>query len=120
MVPEVKTAKNIKLPKLLENCFEPVGKGGWPLISISFNPPSLGSNGLHCIKVSHQMRKFLLNLAPGEPRALVLELPCFDDSIKLDHLLSSALDLSVNNLIIGCLLYAVRIELCWCQLFCYF
>jgi hypothetical protein len=34
MAPEVKTAKNSKLPKLLENCFEPVGKGGWPLISI--------------------------------------------------------------------------------------
>jgi hypothetical protein len=34
MAPEVKTAKNSKLPKLSENCFEPVGKGGWPLISI--------------------------------------------------------------------------------------
>ena len=34
MAPEVKTAKNSKLPKLLENCFEPVGKGGWSLISI--------------------------------------------------------------------------------------
>jgi hypothetical protein len=32
--PEVKTAKNSKLPKLSENCFEPVGKGGWPPISI--------------------------------------------------------------------------------------
>jgi hypothetical protein len=28
-----KTIKNSKLPKLPENCFEPVGKGGWPLIS---------------------------------------------------------------------------------------
>jgi hypothetical protein len=34
MAPEVKTAKNSKLPKLSENCFEPVGKGGWPPISI--------------------------------------------------------------------------------------
>jgi hypothetical protein len=34
MAPEVKTAKNSKLPKLSENYFEPVGKGGWPLISI--------------------------------------------------------------------------------------
>jgi hypothetical protein len=33
MALEVKTAKNSKLPKLPENCFEPVGKGGWPLIS---------------------------------------------------------------------------------------
>jgi hypothetical protein len=49
------------------------------------------------------MRKFLLNLAPSEPLALVQELPCFDDSIKLDPLLSSALDLSFHNMIIGCL-----------------
>jgi hypothetical protein len=33
MDPEVKIAKNSKLPKLPENCFEPVGKGGWPPIS---------------------------------------------------------------------------------------
>ena len=44
------------------------------------------------------MRKFLLNLAPGEPLALVQELPCFDDSIKLDPLLLSALDLCVHNI----------------------
>jgi hypothetical protein len=30
---KLKTAKNSKLPKLPENCFEPVGKGGWPPIS---------------------------------------------------------------------------------------
>jgi hypothetical protein len=29
----LKPAKNSKLPKLPEHCFEPVGKGGWPLIS---------------------------------------------------------------------------------------
>jgi hypothetical protein len=29
---KLKTAKNSKLPKLLENCFEPVGKDGWPPI----------------------------------------------------------------------------------------
>jgi hypothetical protein len=104
MAPEVKTAKNSKLPKLSENCFEPVGKCGWPPISIWINPPSLGRNGLHFIEVPHQMRKFLLNLAPGEPLALVQELPCFDDSIKLDPLLLSALNLSIHNLIIGCLL----------------
>jgi hypothetical protein len=33
MAPEVKHAKNSKLPKLPENYFEPVGKGGWPPIS---------------------------------------------------------------------------------------
>jgi hypothetical protein len=37
MAPEVKTAKNSKLPKMSENCFEPVGKGGWPPISIWIN-----------------------------------------------------------------------------------
>jgi hypothetical protein len=115
MASEVKTAKNSKLPKLSENCFEPVGKGGWPPISIWINPPSLGRNGLHCIEVPHQMRKFLLNLAPGEPLALVQEFPCFDDSIKLDPLLSSALDLSVHNNIIGFLLYAFAVDICWCH-----
>jgi hypothetical protein len=33
MAPEVKIAKNSKLPKLPEIIFEPVGKGGWPSIS---------------------------------------------------------------------------------------
>ena len=111
MTPKVKTPKNSKLPKLPENCFELVEKGGWPLISTWINPPSLGSNGLHCIEVPHQIREFLLNLAPGEPLALVQELPYFDDSIKLDHLLSSSLDMYVNNLIIGCLLYAIGVEI---------
>ena len=66
------------------------------------------------------MRKFMLNLAPGEPLALVQELPCFVDSIKMDPLLLSALDMSVQNMIIGFLLYAVVVELCWCHLFYYF
>jgi hypothetical protein len=116
---KLKTAKNSKLPKSPENCFEQVGKGGWPSISTWINLPSLGSNGLHCVESPHQMRKCLLNLAPSEPLALVQELPCFDDSIKLDLLLSSALDLCVHNLITGCMLHAVRVELCWCQLLCY-
>jgi hypothetical protein len=120
MAPEVKTAKNSKLPKLPENYFELVGKGGWPPISTWINPPSLGRNGIHCIEVPHQMRKFLLNLAPGEPLALVQELPCFDDSIKLDPLMSSALDLCVHNLIIGFLLYVVRLSSIGVILFCYF
>jgi hypothetical protein len=37
---KLKTAKNSKLPKLPENIFEPVGKGGWPPISTWINPPS--------------------------------------------------------------------------------
>jgi hypothetical protein len=42
MAPEVKTAKNSKLPKLSENYFDLVGKGGWPpisiLLSLKFRP----------------------------------------------------------------------------------
>jgi hypothetical protein len=30
---KLKPAKNSKLPKLPKNCFELVGKGGWPLTS---------------------------------------------------------------------------------------
>jgi hypothetical protein len=96
---KLKTAKNSKLPKLRENCFERVGKGGWPLISIWIIPPS-GRNGIHYFEFPHQMRNFLLNLALGEPLALVQELTYFDDSIKLDPLFSSALDLCVHNMII--------------------
>ena len=120
MAPKVKTAKNSKLPKLPENYFEPVGKGGWPPISTWINLLSLGRNFLHCIDFPHQMRKFLLNLTPSEPLTLVQELPYFDDLIKMDPLLSSCLDLCVQNLIIGFLLYAVEVELCWCHLFFYF
>jgi hypothetical protein len=93
MAPKVKTAKSSKLRKLPEICFETVGKGGWPPIFIWINNTSLGINGLHFIKVPHQMRKFLLNLALGEPLALVQEMPYFDDSIKLHPLLLSSLDL---------------------------
>ena len=112
MASKVKTAKNSKLPKLPENCFEPVGKGGWPPISIWINPPSLGSNGLHCIEVPHQMRKFMLNLAPGKPLALVQELPYFVNLIKLNPLLKSSLDLCVYNMINGCMFHAIRVDIC--------
>ena len=98
---------------------DPTGRGGWKPISTWINPLSLGRNGLHCVEFPHQMRKFLLNLALGEPLALVQELPYFDESIKLDPLLSSALDLCVHNMIIGFMFYVVRVDLCWCQLFCY-
>ena len=117
---KLKPTKNSKFPKWPENCFKPVGNGGWPPISTWINPPSLGRNGLHCVEFPHQVRKFLLNLAPGEPLALVQELSCFDDSINMDPLLSSSLDICVHNIIIGCMLYAVGVEISSCQLFCYF
>ena len=66
MAPEVKIAKNSKLPKLSENCFELVRKGGWPSISIWINPLSLGSNGIHCVEFLRDREKRLLNLHLGE------------------------------------------------------
>jgi hypothetical protein len=36
---KLKPAKNSKLPKWPENCFEPFGKGGWPPISTWINTP---------------------------------------------------------------------------------
>ena len=98
---------------------ESVGIGGWPNIYAYINNPPLEINDIHCVKFPHQMRKFLLNLAPGEPLGLVQELPYFDDSIKLDPLLSSALDMCFHNMIIIFLLYALRVELYWCQMFFY-
>ena len=68
MAPEVKTAKNSKLPKLSENCFELVGKGGWPPISILINPTSLGRNGIHFIEFPGER---------GKQSNLVHCLPCW-------------------------------------------
>jgi hypothetical protein len=63
---KLKTAKNSKLPKLSENYFEPVGKGGWPPISTWINPLSLGSNALHCVEFPGERKTCLLNLNLGE------------------------------------------------------
>jgi hypothetical protein len=111
-----KNTKNIKFPK---NYFELVGQGGWPPRSSYINIPPLGSNGLHFVECPHQMRKLLLNLAPGEPLALVQELPCFDNLIELDPLLDISLDMCVHNLISGFMFHAVKFELYWCQFFFY-
>jgi hypothetical protein len=35
---KLKTSQISKLPKLLEACFEPVGKGWWPPISLDHKP----------------------------------------------------------------------------------
>jgi hypothetical protein len=68
-----KTAKNSKLP---EDCFEPVGIGGWPPISTWINPPSLGRNGLHCVEFPGEREKCLLNLHLDELLALLEKLCC--------------------------------------------
>jgi hypothetical protein len=63
---KLKPAKNSKLPKFPEYYFEPVEKGGWTPISTWINPPSLGSNGLHCVDFSGERGKRLLDLHLGE------------------------------------------------------
>jgi hypothetical protein len=73
---KLKTIKNSKLPKLPETCFEPVGKGGWPLISTWINPPSLGRNGIHFFEFLGEREKHLLNLHLDELLALLEKLCC--------------------------------------------
>jgi hypothetical protein len=60
-----------------------------------------------------------MNLATSEPLALVQELPFFDNLIKMDPLLVSALDLCFHDLINGFIFHVVGFELCWFQLFFY-
>jgi hypothetical protein len=59
----------------------------------------------------------MLNLAPGEPLSLVQELPYLDNSINLNPLLESALDLCAHYLISVCLLHEVMVDIYWFQLF---
>jgi hypothetical protein len=73
---KLKTAKNSKLPKLPENCFEPVGKGGWPPISTWINPPSLGRYVIHFIDCPREREKHLMNLHLDELLALLEKLCC--------------------------------------------
>jgi hypothetical protein len=65
------------------------------------------------------MGKLLLNLAPSEPLALVLECPCFNNPINLDPLLASALNICVHDMINGFLFNIVRVDLCRFQLLYY-
>ena len=55
------------------------------------------------------MRKFLLNLVPGEPLSLVQELATFNNPIQLDLLSTSVLDLHVHDTICGGLFHAVLV-----------
>jgi hypothetical protein len=54
----------------------------------------------------------MLNLALGETLSLVQELPRFDNMIKLNILLVSAVDLCFHDLINGFMFHAIRVELC--------
>jgi hypothetical protein len=49
---KLKPAKNSKLPKWPENCFEPFGKGGWPPISTWINLRVLNLGSKDGIKAS--------------------------------------------------------------------
>jgi hypothetical protein len=55
----------------------------------------------------------MLNLAPSEPLALVQEMPCFDNPIKLNPLLESALDLCIYYLISVFMFHLVMVDICW-------
>lgn len=57
------------------------GIGGWPPISTWIIPHPLGRNGPHYVQSLDEVRKFLLNLVPSEPLALVKELAKFDNPI---------------------------------------
>jgi hypothetical protein len=89
MAPEVKTAKNSKLPKLQENCFEPVGKGGWPSIST-------------WIKCLHNIREKNL-----QDLILKIDLKKAYDCISWDYLrlvlLQCGFGLPTTNWIMGCI-----------------
>jgi hypothetical protein len=88
MAPEVKTAKNSKLPKLSENCFEPVGKGGWPPIStwiISFD----NKDDTTSLKLK------VVVLLPMDTTKLYHEFGKYH--IKPIHLFSSEILISIDN-----------------------
>jgi hypothetical protein len=74
---KLKPAKNSKFPKFPENYFESVEKGGWPPISTWINPPSLGSNGLHCVEFPGEREKHLLTIHLGELLALLETSRCY-------------------------------------------
>jgi hypothetical protein len=92
--PEVKTAKNSKLPKLLENCFEPVGKGGWPPISTWIKEMFVILHRLYLwcpylfgkhfqIKIDHRSLKYFLEqiISSSEKKKWVTKLFGYDYEI---------------------------------------
>jgi len=93
----------------------------WVATNIHLGQSSpLGCNGFHCIECLHEMGKLLLKLAPGEPLPLVHELAYFDNLMRLDPLLESALSLCVHDLISCSMFNVISVELYWCQLLCKF
>jgi hypothetical protein len=64
MAPEVKIAKNSKLPKLSEKSFELVEKGWWKLISTWINVP---------LSIIHVMKR--IQHTPSKSSVTLLSLP---------------------------------------------
>jgi hypothetical protein len=57
---KLKPAKNSKLPKWPENCFEPFGKGGWPPISTWITLPLKTSSSY----IQFRLHSFLYDFNP--------------------------------------------------------
>jgi hypothetical protein len=76
---KLKPAKNSKLPKLPENCFEPVGKGGWPPISTWISMIGKIGEGFYCrsnlfyIRVIMRHTKVDTLIDSGSQSKLILE-----------------------------------------------
>jgi len=85
-------------------------------MSIWILDPNSIINGLHSIKFIHYMEKLLLNMNPSEPLAMMKKLPCFDNPIDLDGILTSVLCLGFHDPIKCHLFDAVIIELCRVQI----
>jgi hypothetical protein len=66
---KLKPAKNSKLPKWSENCFEPFGKGGWPPISTWINtfPTSYHTPKTKIVCKSYDPGKFMHQLTQTGP-----------------------------------------------------
>ena len=86
--------------------------GEIPLVE-GFPTPSTNP---HCMESLHDVRNFLFNVVPGEPFTLVKELAHFPNSIYLDLLLESVIDLCVHAPFNCGLFDAPWVELCWCYL----
>jgi len=87
MAPKVKNAKNSKLPKLPENCFETIGKGGWPSISTWI------TQSLFDISINIPQMEFQIDLEAKSEN-------CMKNNIKLVNFLQSIESLYVFIIII--------------------
>jgi len=102
MAPKVKPAKNSKLPKLPENYFEPVGKGGWPPISTWIKVSLLPLEAL--LRHSLLVIRFLLggNTIPGgklnlEVKPKLGHHPHLEDNPRLEDIIHHMDKISLDH-----------------------